>query len=101
MKKRTMVIGGIVLTLLVLSKSGVFDALMIFLLVGAVPGTALSVPSGLMLTACVAALLITTFRYTAISFLDALDLRRLTRKHVAYRERMPKKRFGQITHPQA
>lgn len=101
MKQRALIAGSIVILFLALSESGVLNALLIFLLVGAIPGTNLSLPAGFMLTLCGAVALIVTFRYTAVSLIEELALRRLTRKHVAYRERMPKRRFRQITHPQA
>ena len=102
MKQRALVAGGIVLGLIVLSKSGILDALMMFLLVGAVPGTSFSLPAGLMFGVFATVALAITFRFTAISLIDALDLRRLTLKHLARRERMPKRRFSGIpTRPQA
>lgn len=101
MKQRTILGTGVILALIILSKSGVFDTLMIFLLVGAIPGTSLSLPPGLMFGVCAIAVLVVAFRYTLVSLVDAIGLHRLTRKHLAYRERMPKRRFRQITHPQA
>lgn len=101
MKQRVLIIGGIIVTVVMLSRSGVADALLIFLLAGAVPGTTISLPAGIMLVTCGVVALALTFRYTAISLIDALDLHRMTRKHLAYRERMPKRRFTQITRPQA
>lgn len=101
MKKR--IAAGIctILAFIMLSKSGVLGALMIFVLVGAIPGTTFSLPAGLMFAVCAIAALLITFRYTLISFIEAVGLHRLTRKHLAYRERMPKRRFRNITHPQA
>lgn len=98
MKQRVAAVGVIFLILLVLSKSGVLDSLLMFVLVGAVPGTNWSLPAGLMLYVCAIATLLLATRYTAVAILEELDLRRRTRKYIARRERMPKKRFRSITH---
>lgn len=96
MKQRIILGIGTLLTLVILSKSGIFGALMVFLLVGAVPGTTISLPAWLMLTICLVSLLLLTFRYTLVSLVDAVGLHRLTRKYLVYRERMPKRRFQSI-----
>lgn len=97
MKQRAVAIGSILLILFVLEKSGVLDALLIFLLVGAVPGTNWSLPAGFMLTAGIITALLVVFRYTAISLVEGLDLHRRTQKHLVRKQRMPKKRFRSIT----
>ena len=76
-----------------LSKSGVLDALLLFLLVGAIPGTSWSLSAGLMLTIGIITVLLISFRYTAIALINELDLRRRTQKYIVRKERMPKKRF--------
>ena len=93
MKKHVLVLGIICVTLFVLVQSGVIDALLIFLLSGAIPGTTWSLPAGLMLVGWVATALILTFRWTAIALISELDLRRRTAKYLARKDRMPKKRF--------
>lgn len=97
MKQRVMLLAIVFLLLFVLSKSGIFDSLLMFLLVGAIPGTTWSLPASFMLTVCALAFLLVAIRYTAVSVLDELDLRRRTQKYIARKERMPKKRFRSIT----
>ena len=101
MKQRVLIAGSIFIIMLALSKSGVLNALLIFILVGAIPGTTSSLPAGFMLALCGLVALLVAFRLTAISLLEEMALRRLTRKYIAYRERMPKRRFRHITRPQA
>lgn len=101
MKRYILIAAATFAILSLLSKSGVLSALMMFVLVGAIPGTTVSLPAGLMLTLCGAVALLITLRFTAISAIETLSLHRLTRKHIAYRERMPKRRFQSVTHPQA
>ncbi len=92
-KQRVIVLGVAFAILFMLSKSGVLDALLIFLLVGAIPGTSWSLSAGLMLTIGIITVLLISFRYTAIALINELDLRRRTQKYIARKERMPKKRF--------
>lgn len=96
-KQRVIAVGAVFVILFVLSKSGVLDALLIFLLVGAIPGTSWSLSAGLMLTIGVVTVLLISFRYTAIALIDELDLRRRTQKYITRKERMPKKRFRSLT----
>lgn len=93
MKKRVLVLGIVCITLVVLSRSGVIDAIVIFLLSGAIPGTTWSLPAGLMLAGFGALALLVTFRWTAVALISELDVRRRTAKYLARKERMPKKRF--------
>lgn len=97
MKQRAVAVGTIFLILFIMSKSGVIDAFLIFLLVGAIPGTSGSLPAGFMLAVCVIAVLILVFRFTVISLVEELGMRRLTKKHAARKDRMPKKRFHSIS----
>lgn len=77
-------------------QSGVFDALIAFLLVGAIPGTTYSVPPAAMMTLGVIALWALTIRFAAIPLLTFIAIDRLARHHLSRRERLPKRRFGQI-----
>ena len=97
MKQRAVTVGIIFLILFVLGKSGVLDSLLIFLLVGAIPGTDWSLPAGFMLSIGLLTVVLIAFRYTAVALLEELDLRKRTRKHIARKERMPKKRFRSIS----
>lgn len=96
MKQAISTAGILLLILILLDESGVLDALLAFLLVGAIPGTSWSLPAGLMLTICSIATIAFLFRYTVITLFNELVLRRLTRSYIARKERMPKKRFRPI-----
>lgn len=96
MKKAVIVVGTIVLVYSILDRSGVLDALLIFLLTGAVPGTGWSLSASLMLTACSISALVILFRVTALTLLEEIDLRRMTRKYLARQARLPKKRFRRV-----
>lgn len=96
MKKAFIWIGIISLTLVILVKSGVLEALMIFLLVGAIPGTLHSVPPIVMLGIIATIVWLLTFRFTAISIIQELRLRNQVQQRTRQAKRMPKRRFGQI-----
>ena len=96
MKQRVIIAVGLFVTLLVLEKSGVLDAMLIFLLAGVIPGTGWSLSAGFMLSICALTLGILTLRLSVGLVVDTLDLRRRTKRHVARKTRMPKKRFLQL-----
>lgn len=96
MKKFSFIVGSVTIALVVCSKLGVLQALLLFFLVGAVPGTNLTVPSSVMLFSILIAAWVVVFRFTA---LKALEMRAIARLVKAYNERktnLPKRRFGQI-----
>lgn len=93
MKRLISTTGIFLLILTMLDESGILDALLAFLLVGAIPGTSWSLPAGLMFAICSAAIAGFVFRYTAITLINEFIIRRLTRRHINRKERMPKKRF--------
>jgi|GEM_PF-535622 len=97
MKKIVIAACSIFLIFYVLSKSGVLSALLIFLLAGVVPGTNWSLPAGVMLGICAAIAFVFTTHFVVFSIVQELDLRRLTRKYIARKNRMPKKRFLSVS----
>lgn len=80
------------LVLLALSESGIINSLMYFILVGAIPGTAYTVPAGLMLLLIALASWLIIFRFTALNII----LRRVTKQHIDAKKRMPRRRYSQI-----
>lgn len=96
MKKQVVVAGAVVLATIVLFKSGVVDALIAFLLVGAIPGTTYSLPPATMSLIISILLLAILLRSAAIPFVNYLRINRLARRYLQRKERLPKRRFGQI-----
>lgn len=80
------------LVVLALSESGFLNSLMYFVLVGAVPGTAYSIPSGLMLLIIAVLAWVILFRFTAFNII----VRRLTKQHLEVKKRMPRRRYSQV-----
>ncbi len=72
------------------------DALLAFLLLGAIPGTGHSLPPTTMLLIIGVILWAVTLRYAALPLISTLHINRLARHHIARKERRPKRRFGQI-----
>lgn len=97
MKQRTLIFGLFLLSLLVLQKSGVLDALMMFILVGAIPGTSWNIPAGSMLALFALPTIFFSLRFIFTTISEERELRRQTEKYLARKERLPKKRFRQIT----
>jgi hypothetical protein len=96
MKKISFIIGITVVALVACSKLGVLQALLLFFLVGAIPGTDLTVPSSVMFFSILIAAWVVVFRFTA---LKALEMRAVARLAKAYNERknnQPKRRFRQV-----
>jgi hypothetical protein len=96
MKKISFIIGITVVALVACSKLGVLQALLLFFLVGAIPGTDLTVPSSVMFFSILIAAWVVVFRFTA---LKALEMRAVARLAKAYNERknnLPKRRFRQV-----
>jgi uncharacterized protein YybS (DUF2232 family) len=96
MKKTLIWISTISLTLVILVKSGVLSALVIFLLVGAIPGTNHSVPPIIMLAVLAAIASVVAFRFTAVSLIRELRIHTRAQQKARQAERMPKRRFSQI-----
>jgi uncharacterized membrane protein len=97
LKKAIIITSVAILCLVVLVKSGVLDSLVIFLLVGQIPGTNFTIPSTLMLLVIVSIIWLLLFRFTAVEALNSASLKRSAKHKVAQRKkRMPKRRFEQV-----
>lgn len=76
--------------------SGVSDALLAFLLSGAVPGTAFTVSPTVMMIGCAAVAWLVLFRLTALSAINLVTMRRLVNRHSKRQAQMPKRRYSRI-----
>jgi hypothetical protein len=70
--------------------------LLIFLLVGAIPGTSYSVPSGIMLLGIFTIIWIVLFRLTAVRAFYSVTTTRLAKRHAQRKKRLPSRRYSQI-----
>lgn len=79
------------LAVIIFIKTGVANTLLMFLLVGAVPGTMYNISPAFMLLIFVTIMWLVLLHFTGI---DARQIRPKT--HTDYKKRMPKKRFEQV-----
>ena len=96
MKKFSLIIGTAIIALVACSKLGVLQALLLFFLVGAIPGTTLTVPSSVMLFFILIAAWLVIFRFTALKALEKRALMRLAKAYAERKSHLPKRRFGQV-----
>lgn len=91
-KKKLIITVAVIAALAVLTSNGFVNALVGFLLVGAIPGTKVAVPFWLMVAiwCLVITAVVTIYIESTIGFIRS---QRHTQKR---RGRMPKRRFGQI-----
>lgn len=93
MKKTLILVVISISGLILLSQSGVLDALLAFLLVGAVPGTNFSVPSGFMLLLMATILWLVIIKFMPIE-IGSLKTKR--KKSTKAKRAMPRRRFSEI-----
>ncbi|NLA42920.1 hypothetical protein GX865_02055 [Candidatus Saccharibacteria bacterium] len=96
MKKITLLAITIILLIIMFVESGVTNAMLAFLLVGALPGTTYSLPPGTMLIIIVLTIWLLTLRATALPLISFLRVDHMARKYLQQKNNLPKKRFGQI-----
>lgn len=90
-------VAALAITLLVaLERAGVLNALLLLFLVGAIPGTTLSIPSGVMLSLIILVSWVAVFHFAAIHTLERRIIRHLEQRYADTKKRLPKRRFGQI-----
>ena len=77
-------------------KAGITNALLLFLLVGAIPGTNYNVPAVVMLFFVVVIIWLVLFRFTLLDTIQARASKRIAERRNIHKKRMPRKRFGQI-----
>lgn len=91
MKKTVILIFGSIVGLAILVQSGVLDALLAFLLVGAIPGTSYSIPSGFML------LLMATVMWLVVLKLTLFEATSSKKpRSTKVKKTMPRRRYSQI-----
>lgn len=84
------------LGLVILIKSGVIDSLVLFLLVGIIPGTNYVVPSSVMLLAIFSIVWLLVVRFAAIELFYMFIDKRTNSSKTNHKKRMPKRRYSQI-----
>ena len=94
MKKPVVIAGLACLGLIILMKSGVIDSLVLFLLVGIVPGTNISIPSNIMLLVIFSIVWLLVVRFAALELFYLINDKRITKTH--HKKRMPKRRYSEI-----
>ncbi|HEX7484166.1 MAG TPA: hypothetical protein VF281_03370 [Candidatus Saccharimonadales bacterium] len=96
MKRNILIIASGIIIFCALIKFGFFDALLLFLLVGAVPGTNFIIPPSVMfiLTSTIALYVIAQV-VTRQAFYAQL-VTRLKNRYTTYRSRLPKRRYSEI-----
>lgn len=82
----------------ILLKSGIFDSLLFFVLVGAIPGTDYSIPSTIMLLVIISIIWLTLFRTTIMKPVNTTvhrpTVHRRPAKHrTEHKKRTPKQRY--------
>ncbi len=82
--------------LIAIIDSGVSDALLAFLLSGAVPGTAITLSPTVMMIGCAAIAWLVLFHLTALGAIKMVAMRRLVSHHNRRQARMPKRRYSRI-----
>lgn len=80
----------------VLTQSGIIDALILFLLSGAVPGTSIVVSPTAMMIGLAAITWLVLTQLTALGTVNLMTMRRLVKRHTLKQERMPKRRYSRI-----
>ena len=86
----------IIIVLIGLNEFGILNAFIMFLLVGAVPGTDYSVPSSFMLTIMIISLWLIFYKFTAVKALNRHTANKWLKRANAHKKRMPRRRFSEI-----
>ena len=95
--KKTIIIACLAsLGLVILIKSGVIESLVLFLLVGLVPGTNYAVPSSVMLLAIFSILWLLVVRFAAVELFYLFLDKRASMPQSNHKKHMPKRRYSQI-----
>jgi hypothetical protein len=96
MKRNILIIAGSIIIVTILAKLGIFDAFLLFLVVGAIPGTAVSLPSSIMLLIYTTIAVYTLAKLAARHALYIRLITRLKSRYETYRSRLPKRRYSEI-----
>lgn len=96
MKKTLIITTLTLLVCIILSQSNVLESLLFFLLVGAIPGTSLSLPPSIMLTLFFAIAWVVAFRLVIQKLLAIRNQRDTARTRTKHKKRLPVRRFKRI-----
>ena len=96
MKRNILIVAASIITATLFAKLGVFDALLLFVIVGAVPGTTVSIPSFVMLLTYVTIAAYVVAKLAARHALYIRLIARLKARYETYRSRLPKRRYSEI-----
>lgn len=96
MKK--IIIGTIIVTtvVIILKQSGILDALLLFILVGAIPGSSTSLSPSMTLTLLTLSSVALFIHLTLPTILNLVHQYRLAKKRQSAKDKMPKRRFSEI-----
>lgn len=95
--KKTIIIACLAsLGLVILIKSGIIESLVLFLLVGIIPGTNYSLPSNVMLMAIFSIVWLLVIRFTAVELFYLFIDKRSGITKSDHKKHMPKRRYSQI-----
>lgn len=96
MKKTLIITTAIILITAFAVESGMLNALIMFVLMGQIPGTSYSVPASVMLVLLGITITLMIVRFITAKTRHTVTIRRLVKKHLAHKARMPRRRFGEI-----
>ena len=95
--KKSIIIASIgIVSLFILNESGILNSLLMFLLVGAIPGTHYNVPWGVMLLITITVMWLMIARFTLFELFQSYVSKKTARQHAERKKRMPKRRYSQI-----
>jgi uncharacterized membrane protein YcaP (DUF421 family) len=86
----------LLLIIIVLNELGIFNALVMFLLVGAIPGTDYSLPSSFMLLIMIALIWGLFYKFAGAKALKRITAKKLLKQAKTRKKRMPRRRFSEI-----
>ena len=96
MKRNIIVVVTSIILATILTKLGVFDALLLFIIIGAVPGTTITIPSFVLLLAYSTIAAYVVAKLAARHALYIRLISRLKARYETYRSRLPKRRYSEI-----
>ena len=93
MKKAPIIALSVILGFIILTKAGIFDSLVLFILAGVIPGTTYAIPSTFMLLLIMSIAWLLLFNLVPI---DILHSTKSPKKKTTTKKRLPKQRYKQI-----
>lgn len=96
MKKAILIILIITVIFILLTQPGVSTTLLNFLLIGAIPGTTYTIPSGFMLLATITIIWLIVFRIAALETFFATTKKQVITVRARDKKRLPSRRYNQV-----